>query len=264
MRIQKGCTIAAAVNNLVGASAGKPIYRSLKRAFDILCAAIGMVGTSPLWLVAVIGIKASDPGPVFYRARRIGKDNQEFTMWKFRSMRVERGADESSLRADTDRIFPFGEFARASKVDELPQLINILNGTMSIIGPRPASVDQVAITRAGRNAIAAEVPCGLSGPSALYDYIVGDAITDEAEYAARVLPTRLALDVYYVQNMSAFYDLKMIWQTLVCIASMMCGRIPQKILDELLENAKSVDAERIGSDRASRAFPKADNAEAGA
>lgn len=197
-----------------------------------------------MWLVAVIGIEVSDPGPVFYCARRVGKGNKEFKMWKFRSMRVDKGADESSLRADANRIFKFGEFMRASKIDELPQLLNILNGTMSIIGPRPASVDQVSITRAGRNAVAAEVPCGLSGPSALYDYIVGDAITDEAEYEEKVLPTRLALDVFYVESMSAAYDLKMIWWTLVCIASMMRDKVPQSILDELLESAGTVGVEQ--------------------
>ena len=220
--------------------------------FDIVSATVGIVGTSPLWLVALVGIELSDPGPVFYAARRVGKDNREFRMWKFRSMRVARDAGESSLRADGDRIFPFGRFIRASKIDELPQLLNILNGTMSVIGPRPASVDQVEITRAGRNAVASEVPCGLSGPSALYDYIVGDAVTDEAEYEEKVLPTRLALDVYYVRTMGAAYDLKMIWWTLVCIAYVMRGKVPQKILDELLASAETVGEDSPEFNRGAR------------
>ena len=101
--------------------------------------------TSPLWLIAVLGIKISDPGPVFYMARRVGKDNREFRMFKFRSMRVDRDADESSFKADTNRVFPFGAFLRASKIDELPQLLNCFLGDMAIIGPRPASKDQVSV-----------------------------------------------------------------------------------------------------------------------
>ena len=96
------------------------MYRFLKRSFDIFCAVMGIVLTSPLWILAIIGIEVSDPGPIFYKARRFGKENRLFTMFKFRSMRVQRDADESSLRADVSRIFPFGNFMRRSKIDELP------------------------------------------------------------------------------------------------------------------------------------------------
>ncbi len=87
---------------------------------------------------------------------------------------------------------------------------NILNGTMSIVGPRPAAVDQVDITRGGENAIAATVPCGLTSQSSLWDYIYGDQFPDEKEYNEKVLPIRLKLDVYYVKNASFFGDIKLI------------------------------------------------------
>ena len=96
-------------------------------------------------------------------------------------MRVARGANEASLRPDQDRIFWWGKIMRRLKIDELPQLMNILNGTMSIVGPRPAAVDQVDITRGGANAIAATVPCGLTSQSSLWDYIFGDQFSDEEE-----------------------------------------------------------------------------------
>ena len=96
------------------------IYRISKRIFDILCALLGLVATSPLWLIAIIGILVSDWGPIFYTARRIGKDNKPFKMYKFRSMRVTKAANELSLRPDRDRVFAFGNFMRRVKIDELP------------------------------------------------------------------------------------------------------------------------------------------------
>ena len=137
------------------------MYRFCKRLFDIVCATLGIIGTSPIWIISIILTELSDPGPLFYFANRVGKDNKNFKMWKFRSMRVARGANEASLRPDQDRIFWWGKIMRRLKIDELPQLMNILNGTMSIVGPRPAAVDQVDITRGGENAIAATVPCGI-------------------------------------------------------------------------------------------------------
>ena len=193
------------------------MYIFFKRLFDIACSLIGIVGTSPFWLIAILGIEFSDPGPIFYVAKRIGKNNREFKMFKFRSMKIVKNADESNFKADTNRIFPFGRFIRATKIDELPQLLNILFGNMSIVGPRPASIDQVDEVRSGENSITAEVIPGLTGPSALYDYIFGDSIENEEEYRIKVLPTRLALDVWYVKNMGALIDLKMIWWTAICV-----------------------------------------------
>ena len=103
-------------------------YRIIKRCFDFICALLGFVGTSPIWLFSIIMTGLSNPRPLFYFAKRVGKDNKEFNMWKFRSMRVARGANETSLRPDQDRIFWWGKIMRRLKIDELPQLINILYG----------------------------------------------------------------------------------------------------------------------------------------
>ena len=84
------------------------MYSVCKRTFDILCALMGIIGTSPIWVLSIILTEISDPGPIFYFANRVGKDNKNFKMWKFRSMRVARGANESSLRPDQDRIFWWG------------------------------------------------------------------------------------------------------------------------------------------------------------
>ena len=215
-------------------------YRVLKRLFDIAASGAALVALLPLWLVAILGIELSDPGPVFYLADRVGKDDRHFKMFKFRSMRVDKNEDERSLRPNYNRIFPFGGFMRDTKIDELPQLVNVFLGDMSIIGPRPASADQVSITRAGKYAAVSSVQPGLSGPSALYDYIYGDSITDEETYEKLVLPTRLNLDLYYLKARSIGYDLTMIWWTLLAILAH--GK-REKILEELRASAASVEDE---------------------
>ncbi len=217
------------------------IYNIIKRTFDVLCSLLGLIVSSPIWLFTVIGIKLSDSGSAFYIAKRVGKNNKIFKMYKFRSM-YQTKANESVFRGEESRIFPFGKFIRATKIDELPQLLNILNGTMSIVGPRPAAVDQLEIVRNGEFQKAGTVTAGLTGPSALYDYIYGDKIEGEDDYIEKVLPTRLALDVFYVENKSLLYDLKMIIYTIICIVFSILGKTPKFIYNELVN---SVSKERI-------------------
>ena len=213
------------------------MYKFVKRIFDFICALLGIVVTSPLWLIAIGGILISDWGPIFYTAHRIGMGNKPFKMYKFRSMRVAKAANEASLRPDEDRIFPFGHFIRKVKLDELPQLLNILNGTMSIVGPRPVAQDQFDLFRTGKWNLAADVPVGLSGPAALYDFIFGDQFTDEKEYMEKVFETRRELEYVYVKKASIFYDLKMIAYTVICILYAIVGKECKWILKELRNDA---------------------------
>lgn len=215
------------------------IYRIVKRCFDFFCALLALIVLSPIFLLIAIGILISDWGPIFYKANRIGKGNKKFRMYKFRSMRVAKAANEASLRPDEDRIFPFGHFIRKAKIDELPQFINILNGTMSIVGPRPVAEDQFEMFRKGKWNEAAKVPVGLSGPAALYDYIYGDQFTDEAEYMEMVYPTRRELEYTYVQKAGIFYDLKMIVYTVICICYTLVGKECTWILNELKADAEA-------------------------
>lgn len=216
------------------------VYRFIKRFFDFICACIGIIGTTPIWIISIILTELSDPGPLFYFANRVGKNNKQFKMWKFRSMRVVRGVNESSLRPDQDRIFWWGKVMRRLKIDELPQLLNILNGTMSIVGPRPAAVDQVNITRSGENAIASSVPCGLTSQSSLWDYIYGDQFPDEKEYNEKVLPIRLKLDIYYVKHACFWGDLKLIGWTVLAILYTACGKYPKWMHEKLVTYSKMV------------------------
>ena len=216
------------------------VYRIIKRCFDFLGALIALTVLFPILILTAIGILISDWGPIFYKANRIGKGNKPFKMYKFRSMRVlkvPKKGSEASLRPDEDRIFPFGHFIRKAKIDELPQLINILNGTMSIIGPRPVAEDQFDMFRYGKWNETAKVSVGLSGPAALYDYIYGDQITDEKEYMEKVYPTRRELEYTYVQKAGLWYDLKMIVYTVICIVYSLCGKECTWILNELKADA---------------------------
>lgn len=213
------------------------MYKYTKRFLDIVCAIVGIVGTSPVWLFAIIGIWLSDPGPIFYVSTRIGKDNKPFKMFKFRSMKIAKAANEASLRADANRIFPFGKLIRSLKIDELPQLLNILNGTMSVIGPRPVANDQKDLFRVGKWNKAAEVNVGLSGPAALYDFIYGDDFEDDREYVEKVFPTRRELELTYVDKMSLSYDVKMVAYTIICILYRLAGRRPEWMLNEFRNDA---------------------------
>ena len=223
----------------VGRYMASPEFLFIKRAMDIVISLVALIILSPLFLITAIAVK-SDGGPAFYKQVRLTKDGKQFEILKFRSMRVARGANEASLRPDQDRIFWWGKIMRRLKIDELPQLMNILNGTMSIVGPRPAAVDQVDITRGGANAIAATVPCGLTSQSSLWDYIFGDQFPDEEEYNEKVLPIRLKLDVYYVKHASFFGDIKLIIWTVIAILYTACGKYPQWMHDKLVKYAEMV------------------------
>ena len=114
----------------------------LKRFFDIFLSLVGIALTLPIWLLVSIAILINDFGPVFYFSKRIGKDDKEFSMIKFRSMRVKKDDDESSFRPEEERIFFVGKIIRKTKIDELPQLLNVLIGNMAIVGPRPVAINQ--------------------------------------------------------------------------------------------------------------------------
>lgn len=227
----------------------KLTYRIIKRLFDILASAAALVVLLPVWLVAIVGIETADPGPIFYMAKRVTKDNRVFRMFKFRSMRVDRNADEKSLRPDQSRIFPFGRLIRATKIDEMPQLLNVLLGDMAVVGPRPAAVDQLPITRSGENAVVANVKAGLTSPAALYDYLYGDSIEDEADYMDKVAPTRLALDRFYIGRQTVGYDARMIWYTVLCILGTVVRRPRTGILREMID---AVDGDRRALDEVTR------------
>ncbi len=113
------------------------MQKTIKRIFDVIFALLALVLLLPLWVVLAVWIGVTSPGGIFFRQRRTGLDGKEFNLLKFRSMRVNDAADETQAGANDPRVTAVGRFLRKSSLDELPQLINVLRGDMSIIGPRP-------------------------------------------------------------------------------------------------------------------------------
>lgn len=209
----------------------------LKRVIDFVLAFLGILLSSPFWILTIIGILINDFGPIFYRSIRIGKNNREFKMIKFRSMRVVKDDDESSLRPDQDRIFFVGKIIRKLKIDELPQLLNILFGDMAIVGPRPVAKHQMDIFRTGKYDETKIVRPGLTGPAAIYDYIYGDQFEDNdiEKYKEEVLPTRRELELVYVKKYGFFFDLKMFFWTAWCVICSIFKKTPKRILNYLVK-----------------------------
>ncbi len=203
----------------------------VKRLLDIVLAALGLVLVAPVLALAALGIRLASPGggPVFYRARRVGRAGACFTMYKLRTMHQRFPGRTSRITGQNDpRVFPLGALLRRTKIDELPQLFNVLRGDMSIVGPRPEDPDIVErhYTPLLRETLA--VRPGLASPGSLYHYTHGDALLaggdPETAYIVRLLPLKVALDVVYVRQASLPLDVRIIGRTLSTIAACLVGR----------------------------------------
>ena len=194
-------------------------YRVIKRLFDIASSLLALVVLSPLFLVIVLGVRLSSKGPVFYRTERAGKDGAPFTLYKFRSMHEYRPTEpgktnEGGFIANEDRVFPFGRLLRRSKLDELPQLLNILAGHMSVVGPRPLTTAGAKIHYTGAYARILAVRPGLACLDSLFDYAHGELfVSDNDQYRAEVLPVRTELAGMYADRQSVGLDLYCIFRT---------------------------------------------------
>lgn len=218
-----------------------------KRLFDILLSGIGLVLSSPLWVVAAIGIAISSPGPIFYYATRIGRGGMPFRMAKFRTMNVGT-ARESEITAPGDnRVFPLGRMIRLLKIDELPQLINIMRGEMSIVGPRPESDMIVVAHYTGWMRETLEVAPGLTSVGAVFGYSYGDTLIDparpEESYVERMLPAKLALERAYLERASFLGDLGAILRTALAILAVPFGRSIDPAQADLRVALRWVDSE---------------------
>jgi O-antigen biosynthesis protein WbqP len=146
------------------------VYRLyVKRVLDILCATLAFVALSPLFLIASIAILLDDGRPVIFRQKRVGQNGREFTLYKFRSMAVNSG-DVPSSEAGALRVTAVGRVLRRSNIDEIPQLLNIIRGDMSIVGPRPALSRQVQLNEMRRDRGAHLCRPGLTGLAQVNSY----------------------------------------------------------------------------------------------
>lgn len=185
----------------------------VKRLSDMVMALAGVVLASPLLIAVAAGVKLSSPGPVIFRQRRYGLDGREIFVWKFRSMRVmEDGAVVRQASREDDRITPFGRFIRRTSLDELPQLFNVLQGRMSIVGPRPHAVahnEQYRKLIKGYM-IRHKVKPGITG-WAQVNGARGETETVEA------MERRIHFDLEYLRYWSLKLDLKIVWRTVMIV-----------------------------------------------
>jgi len=217
-----------------------------KRAFDVIAAALGLLVTAPLLVLAALGIRLSSPGPVLYRARRVGRRGDLFTMYKLRTMHATRAAPGSAITAHEDpRVFPWGRLLRRAKIDELPQLVNVLRGDMAIVGPRPEDPAIVEQHYQAQHYETLLVRPGLTSPGTLYYFTVAESRLsgDDAEqhYIRSVLPLKLALDLVYVRSAGWRYDLTLIGRTIGAIGRSLVGRPRPARLPELRDARQALE-----------------------
>jgi len=201
----------------------------VKRLFDVALAALALVAAAPLLAVAAVAIRLASPGPIVYRAERTGRGRRPFVMYKLRTMHARRRGDGSRITGKNDpRVFPLGSWLRRAKLDELPQLINVLKGDMAIVGPRPEDPRIVALHYAPVHLETLMMRPGLASPGSIYSYTHGEALLvgadPEALYVKRLLPLKVALDVVYVRRASLGYDARIIGRTIWVILAMLAGR----------------------------------------
>ena len=200
------------------------MYKFAKRCFDILFAVLFLIVFSPVYLLTWIVIKIVSPGPAVYHARRVGLHGKVFTCYKFRSMRVDSGKVKLTTLQNDDRIFPFGNFIRKTKIDEMPQVVNILKGEMSVVGPRPEDEVNASKIYVGEYRHILDVKPGLTSPASLYDYTHGEKYEDEEDYEREFVPQKLQLELYYVRHLSFWYDIMLVLKTAWLIILTACGK----------------------------------------
>ena len=194
------------------------------RWLDRLLALVGLVAAAPLLVAAAAGIKISDSGPILHRAARVGRGGRQFVMFKLRTMRVDQSNSSSGRitgRAD-HRVFAWGRLLRRFKVDELPQLVNVVRGDMAIVGPRPEDPSIVEGDYAPWMLETLTVPPGLTSPGSLDYYaaeagLPDDSVTAEEVYVRELLARKLAADLVYVRNRSGWYDLQLVLRTVASL-----------------------------------------------
>ncbi|MBM3515138.1 MAG: sugar transferase [Alphaproteobacteria bacterium] len=189
-----------------------------KRIFDFLSAGLALAILWPLFVVAAAAIKLSSSGPVFFRQERIGRSGHAFRIFKFRTMREAIAGGPMITVADDPRVTHVGRWLRRFKLDELPQLINVMLGDMSLVGPRPEVAHYVALWPASERELILSVRPGITDPASIKFRNEGEILAryadPEAAYREVILPEKVALYADYVRTASFADDISLIFKTL--------------------------------------------------
>ncbi len=193
------------------------MYRFSKRCFDIFFSLLGILFLLLLFLFVAIAIKCSSKGPVLFKQERVGKNGKTFKIWKFRSMVVDAEAKGRQITTDGDsRITKVGKFIRKTKIDELPQLFNVLSGKMSFVGPRPEVPRYVELYTEEQRKVLTVKP-GITDLASI-EYRNENDLLKEAEdpdrkYIEEIMPAKLELNLKYIEKAGFFYDIGLIFKT---------------------------------------------------
>lgn len=195
--------------------------RALKRGFDLIAASLGLLVLAPLLLGLAALVRLGSPGPALFRQKRVGRGGRDFTLYKFRSMTVRSGTERGSFDAgDASRVTPIGRFLRATKLDELPQLWNVVTGEMSLVGPRP-EVRKWVDAYPERWAFVHTVRPGITDPASIVyrheERILAASPDPERTYRDEILPRKLDLYEDYVRTRTFLGDLRLIVRTLLAV-----------------------------------------------
>jgi lipopolysaccharide/colanic/teichoic acid biosynthesis glycosyltransferase len=190
----------------------------MRRVLDVIASAAGLLVLCPLFAALALAVKLSSRGPVLHRGERVGRGGRPFLLFKFRSMRAGQSGP-AITRAGDPRITPVGRLLRRTKLDELPQLINVLRGDMSLVGPRPEAPRYVALYDDAQRRILAARP-GLTSPASLAyraeeEHLVGDDW--ERLYVETIMPAKLRIDLDYLGRRTLASDLRVIAATLAAL-----------------------------------------------
>lgn len=191
-------------------ASSKPLFDIPKRFIDILLAFLILIITLPFWPIVALGIKLESKGPVFFKQTRIGRRNKFFTLYKFRTMKVEQNTFAPTSKNDL-RITPMGNFLRKSRIDEIPQILNVIKGDMTFVGPRPERPElatdlEKAIPYYNQRHI---VKPGLTG----WDQVSGEYHSPSVEDTYK----KLQLDLYYIKNRSILLDISILFKTVATV-----------------------------------------------
>ncbi len=193
-----------------------------KRCFDVAASGAGLLALAPLLVLIALWVKLDSPGPVFYRQERVGRGGRAFRIHKFRTMRHDPVGAGPQITVGADaRITRAGGFLRASKLDELAQLIDVFVGSMSLVGPRPEVPRYVAVYPAALRDKVLSVRPGITDFASIEfrdeSAVLAQAVDAEREYVEVILPRKLALAARYVDEASLRTDLRLIARTVLAI-----------------------------------------------
>ncbi len=194
----------------------------IKRLFDIVFSLFGLLLVSPLFLVIAVLIKIESPGQAFYRGERVGKGGKIFRIFKFRTMVPDaEKLGGPSTAGDDPRLLKIGLFLKKYQLDELPQLINVLKGEMSLVGPRPEVKMYVDMMTDEERSIILSVKPGMTDLASLFNFHEGEVLRGspdpEKTYQEKIRPEKIRLQIEYVKNRSFLLDLKIVIKTILKI-----------------------------------------------